>query len=424
MNKLAFLIPALLSAASLFAIEEDNTALRLNPHFEPEQSESTDYAARFGLNKNAPIIMNGADWSDLARKYSASAKDSLFNVVYLGDSHVQGGYSGAMLAEVLGKSKGNAGRGLLIPHRLAGTNQPDDYSISLSCPASTRTLMRTSEKSSLPFTGVEVRPNSFNHSFNISSDKPFSQIDFIYNGQKPLLREVSIQGKPVSCIIDGPEEASIILDRPTRNVTLTLESDSTRYGGFVVSNSTHGCVTHVLGNNGAFFNSYNAISNFGAQLACLHPDLVVVALGTNEAFGGGSSADIEYAVTKLVQDIRKHNSGAKILLVTPTESLRKTSQRVRTGRRRYKTVTNYSSNTRTASVRDAIMRAAQKNRVAVWDMYEIGGGANSARELQNAHILGSDGVHYTVSGYRISGTMLGEAILETLKNEASKGHKR
>ena len=54
--------------------------------------------------------------------------------------------------------------------------------------------------------------------------------------------------------------------------------------------------------------------------------------------------------------------------------------------------------------------AADRN-VAFWNIYEIAGENKALQNYISAGMLKKDRVHYTPSGYKLQGKLLGEAIL-------------
>ena len=150
-----------------------------------------------------------------------------------------------------------------------------------------------------------------------------------------------------------------------------------------------------------------------SRVAAEHPELVVISFGTNEAHG--STLD-ERAHTEtmrlLTQRIRERCPDVCFLFTTPPGSF--LSQRVsrasgNRGRRRYSTVKVPNANT--AAVARNIVDFCQENHMAVWDIYTIGGGEESACEnWRNSGMMNTDCVHFLTSGYVLQGKLLGEAI--------------
>ena len=81
-----------------------------------------------GINESANrILLNGDDWSGVIEKIGNLSEGVKFNIVHIGDSHVQPGIISDEVRRTLQERFGNGGRGLISPLALAGTNEPTDY---------------------------------------------------------------------------------------------------------------------------------------------------------------------------------------------------------------------------------------------------------------------------------------------------------
>lgn len=415
MNKTA-LISALIALSAFFpakADDEAQTELRLNPQIEESRTLARQNYPFLNLEANK-ISMNGDDWSDLRRQFAA-ARDSgeLFSIVYLGDSHVQADFGGAVLRSRLAKEASSAGRGLIIPFKLAGTNQPADYTIRLTSPYLSSKLLKMPWSVEMPFTGIGVQPQTSRALFEIAADEPFGLVRLHLRGELPQV--ASARDLELNRSIDFEyTDSTIILSRPTHRLGIEFEqTDKTVFGGFELLNGNGGILTHSIGNNGATYSSYASIDRFGSQIVSLGADLVVIALGTNEAFGSISEETLENDIDNLIDAIRRHKPDVKFLLVSPVECFRRTYRR-RKGRRR---VVGTAVNTKVARMRGVIMRYARENGIPFYDTYSVAGGAGAAAKMKSAKVLGSDGVHFTAGGYRLWGALLADAIIEELENE-------
>ena len=165
-----------------------------------------------------------------------------------------------------------------------------------------------------------------------------------------------------------------------------------------------GVVYHAIGINGATYSSYNRVEEFGRAISRLEPDLIIVSLGTNEAFGRIDVGDFEKQIDFLVSDLQKNNPDACILLATPSECQR------RLRRRR-----SYTVNSNIAAVRDVISRYAGDHDIAVYDWYEAAGGKGSSAKWIDAGLFSRDRIHYSRTGYEVAGRMLFDALIDVIK---------
>lgn len=418
--RLLLLLPAMAVALLAAAQTDDEQAeLRLAPEIElnlPEVVNPEKYPF-LDLSANR-IELNGADWSRLAAKFEGARNaDSLFSVVYLGDSHVQADFGGDVLRDRLTALSRNAGRGITIPFRLASTNQPVDYTIRSESGVKASKLLKQPWITDMPFTGIGIRPLARNHNFTITCRRLFSRVNIYYMGASPDVTDVSEAGVklPYEVFDSGPGEISVRLDRSVESLRLGLRSDNLRttYAGFELLSDTVGTVVHSIGNNGATYGTYNRVEDMGRGLARLHPDLVIIALGTNEAFGRASAADIRAEIDILVSDIRRANPAAQLLLVGPAECYRKVYRYVRRkGKRRR--VSSTVVNAKVKTVRDIIRAYAADQGIPYYDHYGVAGGSGAAAKMKAAGILGRDGIHYSATGYRLWGSLLADAIMAGL----------
>ncbi len=415
MNKTAlmYIIVALSVFFSARADDEAQTELRLNPQIEESKALARENYPFIKLDANK-ISMNGADWSELRARFAA-ARDSgeLFSAVYLGDSHVQADFGGAVLRSRLAREARSAGRGLVIPFKLAGTNQPADYGIHLHSAYLSAKLLKMPWAVEMPFTGIGIQPATAKARFEITSDEPFCLVRMHFRGDNPSV--TSTRDLAMNRSVDFEyTDSTVILSRPTHRLLIEfVEADKTVFGGFELLNGNGGVLTHSIGNNGATYSSYANIDHFGPQIEALGADLVIVALGTNEAFGNTSEETLENDIDNLLEAMRRHNPKVNFLLVAPTECYRRTYRR-RNGRRR---ATGTTVNTKAARMREVIRRYAEQNGIAFYDTYAIAGGSGSAAKMKAAKVLGADGVHFTAGGYRLWGSLLADAIIEELENE-------
>ena len=160
-----------------------------------------------------------------------------------------------------------------------------------------------------------------------------------------------------------------------------------------------------MGINGAFCTTFTRPDRV-ADIAALHPDLLILSFGTNESHNRRYNAAVHYRrMDELVRLLREKMPGVPMLMTTPPGSYESFRQRRR--RRTYKV------NPRTAVTVRTIRRYADENGLAVWDMYEIAGGIRRAcLNWQEAGLMRPDRVHYLPEGYRLQGELLCQALLK------------
>lgn len=197
-----------------------------------------------------------------------------------------------------------------------------------------------------------------------------------------------------------------------------VEADKITYKTSALARETGapGLVYHAIGINGAKYEDFDNEERL-KQVSALAPDLIILSFGTNEAHGRNYTESWHEAeMDALVQNLRKRCPEAVILLTTPPGSY--WTRRVSTvsqGRTRY--VTRRVPNEHTKRVVDTQLDYAERNRLPVWNLYDIVGGSLFAcKNWSNAGLQRADKIHYTPEGYTLQGRLLAEAILNAYQH--------
>lgn len=399
----------------------------------PDEANDIDIPIPSFIKRNANhIIYNGADWTGLRKAFELS-NESPVSIVHIGDSHVQADINTSTIRELLQYDFGNAGRGLVSPLKICGTNQPTDYVFQSSNSWKTVKLMNTSWMQTVGFTGTSIRPASSTSELTIGTKdtddyNPFSSTTIFHNGKLSIKEVTDADGNKLDFrAIPSRDYTQIVLSSLATKINVKFASagDLTLYGASL-SGERPGVFYHSIGNNGATFDSYNRIGSVGLGINPLHPNLVIISLGTNEAFGRQDIARFKRSIDLLVSNVRQANPEALILLTTPMECHRSvvTKKKVRVrrkGRKGYRTVTRtnktYAVNMNIAPLRKAILDYGKANGVAVYDWYDVAGGNGASTSWINSDLFAKDRVHHTHKGYNLEGRLIYDAIMDALRSQ-------
>jgi lysophospholipase L1-like esterase len=177
-----------------------------------------------------------------------------------------------------------------------------------------------------------------------------------------------------------------------------------RLFGVVMRRHRPGVVVHNLGVPGAQVANVSPGHKalIRAQLKRLKPDLLVLMLGTNDAFDRGLTAKrFERRLTRLLARLRpKHAKPDCLILGAPDFG----SKKWRTARRLRK---------QSVMVRKIQRKVAKAQGCVYWDIFSAMGGANSIGRLIRARprLAYKDRVHLTRRGYRALGSLIHEELM-------------
>jgi lysophospholipase L1-like esterase len=171
--------------------------------------------------------------------------------------------------------------------------------------------------------------------------------------------------------------------------------------GCIAENNQAGITYHALGVNGSSFKSFERCARFSEQLPYLHPDLVVISIGTNDTSDPDFDAEAyKRRYGEFIRKVLEVNPQCALLLTVPNDSYI---------RRKY-------HNKNLVAARAAIYELAAEYHAGVWDLYSIMGGAYSAKKWRNAGLMKTDLVHFTREGYEMKGAFMFDAMMADYDN--------
>lgn len=350
--------------------------------------------------------------------------DRKINIIHIGDSHIQGDFMTAVIRRNFQDFFGNAGRGLIIPYSVAGTNEPYNFSTSSPSPWIARRLVERDIQIPLGISGITIRTNDpgasikikmkdqwQNYSFNsvkLFTEKTDSAFDFhISDTTHTPLALLKPSGQP-----EHPHHISASLEDTASTVILKFQKVSERQThatifGLSLENGKNGILYHCAGVNGARYEHFHSAEYFTRQTKELTPKLLIISLGTNEA-ANYPAVDRNFLihVDKLVSDLRLQNPLAKFILTTPPGAFRKKNK----------------YNPAIEVIRKQIIQYAAENGLAFYDLYKVTGGKDAATRWQQAGLLRPDGIHFTIPGYEYQGELFVDGFIKSYNRYVSVRH--
>ncbi|WP_298740879.1 GDSL-type esterase/lipase family protein [uncultured Chitinophaga sp.] len=357
------------------------------------------------------------------------ADSNVVSILHLGDSHIQAGSYPVATGAALQKEFGNAGRGWTFPYNLAGTNGPDDYRWNSTVRWQTdKVIDRYKEYAPGPgaiviTTGSKSPALYFNGRSVNGLDDAVSRAQLFYDAGSTE-GSVLAPGAAVT-ITPAPFVGTPTLSKATLEFRSAVQSFQTRWDnkgtgpflfyGAIIQNGSNGVLYHAIGINGAMFQHYmdNPLT-LTAQMQVLQPQLVIISLGTNEAYSGLSATAITAQIDSTVHLLRQQQPDVPILLTTPPECMRTTRKafRKKVGQkyRTYYRVSHYP-NPAIGMVTQQIVQYCRDNGLACWNFNAL----NKAMKSSFAAGWAPDHIHFNARGYQLQGRLLYEALQQAYK---------
>ncbi len=318
------------------------------------------------------------------------ADKEVVSILHLGDSHVQAGFLPEAAAGRFKAKFGSAGTGWAFPYHLAGTNGPDTYKWSSPVRWEGDRVVDRYQSGFPGPGGILIKTQAPNPALVLTTKEPFNDITYWY-------------ADPSSSMQTG-----FVRMEAGDTTAVRLEPAGKIFYGTVVKNGHPGILYHGIGVNGAQLMHFNKDeATLSTLMNELHPKLVILSFGTNEAFGGVSAVPFRQEMEKAVERIRNVLPDACILFTTPPSGMLKKQQIPyrRKGSRKTHYHLRYVKHPQVEVIRAEMIRYCREKGLAYWDFHEA-----MKADRRFAHGWSTDHVHFNANGYTLQGTLLYEAV--------------
>lgn len=375
----------------------------------------------------APVNNSIAQDTALYRFFDAlsQADSNIVSILHLGDSHIQAGFFPFTTANLLVQDFGCAGRGWVFPYTVAGTNGPGDYRWNSNGrwqtdrvidrykpdPLGPGAIVMTTQ-SDQPALAYNGREDELNNSTVQEADLYFDAGTDDVSVTAPGAG-VDVSGVPFSEAGETLRKATLTFDNPVQSFQVRWDAKSSRpfrFYGAMLLNGHNGILYNAVGINGAMYQHYNESNSvLTAEMEVMQPQLVIISLGTNEAFGSLSVSQFHDQLDSMVTLIRRELPSASILLTTPSEAKRVSKRAIRKKvGKKYRTYykISYYPNPYVAIVTQQIQRYCRENGIACWNFNAL----NKSMAGAFSGAWQADHIHFNVRGYQLQGKLLYEAL--------------
>ena len=176
--------------------------------------------------------------------------------------------------------------------------------------------------------------------------------------------------------------------------TLTGVLSESNYPGIIYTN---------VGINGARVAHYfeDVCPLFEKELAFVKPDLVIFAIGVNDAnVEKFDDKAFRANYDTLIERIKRVNPNAAFIFETNNDMFRKVRKR------------RYVQHPVGEQARKAFFMLAEKHKAGIWDKFSLMGGLGSMAKWEKASLAKKDKVHFNQAGYHLLGDMFYKALID------------
>lgn len=333
-------------------------------------------------------------------------------ILHIGDSHIQAGYFSGKTRECIHKGLGcgTRERGFVFPFGLAHTNGPINYGAKYTGDWKGFKSSSNFSESHWGMAGITAVTKDDSVTLKIySNNHTFDAYQF--NKIRLFLRDDD-NAYYISAHTENGEARTQYIDSNNCYLEWNFKSlaDTVYFSfckdsinvdaelliqGIELNNDLPGITYSEVGVNGAKVNSFLKGADLNGQLQIHQPDLIILSLGTNDAYNLNFNDSIFlHDYDSLITLIKQNLPEVSIILTSPGD-----------GKRYRKTPLKEN-----LVIRKSIMQLAKKHNCAVWDFFNVMGGLGSINHWYKEELTSSDFIHFNEKGYELQGLLFYSAF--------------
>lgn len=337
-------------------------------------------------------------------------------IMHIGGSHVQAGTLTRRLRNDFLSLRPalDGGRGLVFPFSAAHTNNPSSFTTSYEGSWKVTKNVQREPDHRLGLTGIALSASDDKASVMITTvarDPEPQDPTFRFNDVRVLGYSSEGERVPVVVLAKGDTLSGCNVEDSTWSFALPVLTDSVRVAtkgkgeftltGIFLDNPFPGFTVTGIGVNGASLGSYAKCPDLLNDLSLVNPDLVIFAVGINDATAASFSVD-EFVgrYKELVSQVRSVNPDCALLFVSNNDSFRRIRRK------------GYVVNANGQLAEQAFLRLGKECGAGVWNLFDIMGGLGSMRKWEEAGLAKRDKIHFTEAGYELVGDLLFNALMD------------
>ncbi|MBC8111510.1 MAG: hypothetical protein H7Y04_10655 [Verrucomicrobia bacterium] len=410
-------VSLLVNLAWVSAAEKPLVARFITSWFSPgPRKYKNDVPAFVKKDKNIIIHSESHDLKTFYRSLDSLSNrlKNKVNIVHIGDSHVQADVFPGQIRLNLQKDTllGNGGRGMVFPHSIIGSNNGSYLKASRTGFWQGCRNAEWAKSCNCGITGVTAYTTDVTATFSVNPNLipeltyPVTQVRIFYPVSDPTTFIPKILTAEANVVAQRTDQAGgyveFTLRSPVPEISIGFEKVRDEQTGFTLQgislgHDNPGVQYHSMGINGVDASGFLRTPQFERHLAAQQPDLVIISLGTNDAYVRKFDAlAFKRNLGGIIQHIKRASPKASILLTTPGDGMY--------GRR----YLNYYNAAAGKIIRDL----AEETGCSVWDFYEVMGGLRSVNIWYAQGFALADRLHLSHKGYILQGDLLYQALME------------
>jgi lysophospholipase L1-like esterase len=339
----------------------------------------------------------------LSRLASATDSQSVVTIFQIGDSHLQAGFLSGRFRQNFQKKFGDAGRGFVFPHHVAGSNGAYDVRWQSNGQWASSNGIRKVPAFAFGMAGWSIQ--SLDSSSNLEMRLAPS------DGVVDSFNSVRVFGD--SSLIVGDSTGPWIFTncgRDCRKATAPISSNRLKVqasapgewlDGLVLESGRRGVLWNESGVNGLAWSDLLKPTRMWRQLEALKPDLMVISLGTNDAWYNGYDANVFHdQVIEVLRRIRLVLPASEVLLTLPPDHALTVKKK------------KTAANPKLTSVLEIMRGICDSTGVTCSDLHLLMGGEGSWKTWTAQGLMAKDHVHYSKGGYIRQADLMSAELLE------------
>ncbi|MDR0683147.1 MAG: GDSL-type esterase/lipase family protein [Dysgonamonadaceae bacterium] len=348
------------------------------------------------------------------------------NILHIGGSHVQADFFSHQVRQNLDaiNAEFQTSRGFIFPFSVAKTNNPANYKVTYSGEWKVARNVQRNREIPLGMGGIAVYTNDPSAQINVSLNTDhflrwefdrLRLLGYTIDGSDGVVPILYYDNDTIEGNLDLISKTYLFnLPRPDYSFCIGfIQKDTIPHtfvvNGFIPEKETPGIVYHAIGVNGASVPSYLGSENFEEELHLLNPDLIIFAIGINDASSKDFSEEtFRQNYNELIAKIERVNPHCAYIFITNNDSYRKISRR------------KYAVNRNGPVAKKAFYKLAEEHQGGVWDLFSLMGGLGTMRTWQKEGLAKVDKVHFKKEGYFLIGDMFYNALVDYYKQIDSK----